>query len=115
MASVGGDGQIRLDVKGAVIPVRLKPRYASVRLNQVGCFGPHQQMKIGQVLRMARQEVQKVPLRHQGDEFARGGQAREIADGEMAVANVQISGADFGVRQLEKVLEQTQLPHDLKG
>ena len=72
-------------------------------------------MEIGKRLGFARQEIQKVPLRHQGDEFADRRQAGEIADGEMPVADLQIGGADFAVRQLEEFFQETQLMHHLQG
>ena len=63
------------------------------RNQKVFRFGLHQKMEIGEAFGLAGKEIQKIPLRHQGDEFADRGQPPEIADGEMPVADFQIGGA----------------------
>ena len=82
---------------------------------KISRFGLHQQMEIGKLLRPLAEEIQKVPLRHQGDEFAGGRQIAEIADGEMPAADLQIGGTDLAVRKFEKFLQQPQLVHHFQG
>jgi len=115
MAAVGGDGQPGLDLHITLRAIGQDSADAITLCDQILGLGFHQKMKVGQLLCFCRQEIQKVPLRHQGDEFAGRGQAGEIADREMVVAKIQAGGSDRGIWQLEEVLQQPQLMHDLKG
>jgi len=64
---------------------------------------------------MAGEKGEKIPLRHERDEFASAAQAREIAHAENPGAEV---GGAFGhslMRELKELIEQAKLVHDLEG
>src|SRR3954471_12860121 len=61
-----------------------------------------------------RQEVQKVPLRHQRQELAVRRQMAEITDGEGSLADLPGEPAHLGVRQLQKIVDQPELVENLE-
>src|SRR5262245_24292823 len=63
---------------------------------------------------MIGEKVEKIPLRHKGDEAAASRQASEIGQGESGVAELSVQLVDFLMRQLEKLVEQAKLVHDFK-
>src|SRR5436309_9436435 len=63
---------------------------------------------------MFADEIQKVPLRHEGDEFAVRRQMRKIRDRDKVLTNLAAQLAHFLVRALEKVFEDAQLVHQLE-
>ncbi len=67
-------------------------------LDQATDFGLHPQREGGTRHAVLGQEVQEVPLGHERDELADGGQMREIDDGESGVADlgVQMVGLLMG-------------------
>jgi hypothetical protein len=83
MAAVRGYGETGMD--GEVI----LPRFSShagnktVLNEQIRCSGIHEQVEGGIAFGLLCEKVQKVPLRHEGDKFAVGRQAREIGDTQM--------------------------------
>ncbi len=63
---------------------------------------------------MIGEEIEKVPLRHQGDELAVGGQVREVREGDRIVADHAADFAQLHMRQLQERLDQSEFVHDLK-
>ena len=60
---------------------------AGLSFQRIGYFGFHSKMKLRICLRFFGDEVQKIPLRHQADEFAVRGQVREIRHGHIEISD----------------------------
>ena len=71
-------------------------------------------MEAGIALRVGPDEIEKIPLRHKGDEFAVRGQMGEIGDGGGLVADCGRSFAHFLMRPLQKFLEQPEFVHEVE-
>ena len=61
-----------------------------------------------------REEVEEVPLRHEGDELAAGRQMREVGDGQRGVAELGDQARHLLVGQAQELLQQAQLVHQLE-
>ena len=61
------------------------------------------------------EEIEEVPLRHEGNELAARRQVAEIREVVLAVAEERGDGGLLVVRQLEELVEQAELAHDLEG
>src|SRR5258708_31952044 len=61
------------------------------------------------------EEVEEAPLRHQRDELAAGRQVGEIRESISPTAEICADAARFLVRQLEELVEQTELAHHVEG
>src|SRR5262249_38520016 len=82
---------------------------AAVLLDQTGRLGAHVQIEVRIALAPLGQEVEEVPLRHQGDEFAVGRQMREVGDLHASVADDAGEMFDLLMRQLEELVQQPEL------
>jgi hypothetical protein len=78
------------------------------------CFGLHAQVKARIAFALAREKIEEVPLRHEGDEAASGGKMGEIGEYDLLVADDAGDLVHLLVRQLEKLIEQAKLVHDLE-
>jgi hypothetical protein len=74
----------------------------------------HLQSKTWELAGLSREEVQKIPLRHEGDKFAARRQTREIGDRNLVTIENTAYFAQFLVRQLQKFVEQSELIQELK-
>ena len=59
-------------------------------------------MEVGIGFALLGEEVEEVPLGHEGDEFAVGGEVGEVGDGGGDVADDDAEVADFLVRAFRK-------------
>src|SRR6202162_6162467 len=62
-----------------------------------------------------RDEIEKVPLRHEADEFAMHGQVGKIRDGDRKIVH---DGTDFQkrlMRDAQELVEKTQFVNQLEG
>src|SRR4051794_1810963 len=64
---------------------------------------------------LRREEIEKIPLRHQRDKAAACRQMAEIGERDLGIADDAVQLADLLVRQREKRIEQAKLVHDLQG
>ena len=62
----------------------------------------------------SREKIEKVPLRHEGDEFAAGGKVREIRERHIVIADLAAQHAQLLMRPLEEIVEHAKLVHDLE-
>src|ERR1700730_15673028 len=60
------------------------------------------------------QEIQEVPLRHQGDEFAAGRQMAEIRGGEPKAAEPGLDLGHLLMRQRQEFGQEAELVHELE-
>src|SRR5438445_12320575 len=63
---------------------------------------------------MIGEKIQKIPLRHESDEFAARGQPREIRDRHGVPVDHAAQLSHFLIRLLKEFLEQSELLHQLE-
>ena len=115
MPPVASDDEIGPDLKRPVGRGGPHAGNPSVALDQVDRFGPHTQMKRGIALAPVGEKVEEVPLGHQRDEFATGWQLPEIRECILVAAEICAERGLLMVRQLQEVVEQAELAHDVEG
>ncbi len=64
--------------------------------------------------RLRGEEVEKVPLRHEGDIAAAGRQMAEIGERQFGIAELRGERARFLVRQAQEIRKQPQFVHELE-
>ncbi len=69
-------------------------------------FGLHAQVERLVAPGLPGQEIEEVPLRHQGDEFAARRQVAEIRQLEVFVADLAAQRLDLLMRQLQELVDQ---------
>jgi hypothetical protein len=74
-----------------------------------------EELKAGELFCVAGEEVEEVPLGHEGDEFAVGGDMAEVGDGEGGISEDDVELLNLLMGQLEEFLEQAQLMEDFEG
>jgi hypothetical protein len=75
----------------------------------------HAEVEAGVAAGALFEEAEEIPLRHEGDELAVGGEVGEIGDGDDLLAKVGLDFADFLVGLAEEVIEEAELVHELEG
>src|SRR5580658_141879 len=90
MTAVGGDDELGADLAQALGAPRLDADDAPVLLDQARRRGRHAQLELRVALRRTGEEIEKLPLRHQGDELASRGQMREISQRDLDVADLAL-------------------------
>src|SRR6185369_8194759 len=78
-------------------------------------LGFHDQVKRRVVFGLVFHEIQKLPLRHEGQEFAVRGQVRQVGQRNQLVAKLSGKLADLLMRACQKSIEQTELVHDFQS
>ena len=115
MAAVAGDDEVGVDVQHAVGTSGADADHSVAFADQVGGLGAHQQAERRKAVRLVREEVEEIPLRHQGDELRLGRQVGEIGDLEEAAADLHAQRADFAVGPSEERVQQAEFVHHLHG
>ena len=90
------------------------PDDAAALLDQVGRLGLHAQVERRVAPGLLGQEIEEIPLRHQGDEFAARRQMAEIRHREALRADLTGQRLDLLMRQLQELVEQAQFVHQLE-
>src|SRR5437016_674840 len=83
MPAVTADNKIGPDIKRTLRRIHAHAGDAISFLDQVDRLSLHPQMKARITFAMLCKEVEKIPLRHQRDEFAARRQVAEIDEGEL--------------------------------
>jgi hypothetical protein len=78
VTAVGGDRERRVDPQLAVERLRDDATDSAGTPDDVGDLGAHHQPEAGVVATLGRQQVEQVPLRHQGDLAVRAAQPAEV-------------------------------------
>src|SRR5438477_11721121 len=86
-------------------------RNAVIFKKQIDDFMLHVQSKGGELLGVAGEKIQKIPLRHESDKFAARRQTREIGDRDAVAVDYAAKFAKLLMRELEKFVEQSELIH----
>ena len=66
-------------------------------------------------MRMFGNEIQKIPLGHEGDEFAVRRQMRKIRYSRFFSAEMRLNLPDLLMRVAEELFEQAEFVHQLQG
>ena len=98
MPAVGTHGKQSSYFKRAVRRHGSHADYPAVLLDQVSHVGMHPQVKCRIAAGVLGDEIEEVPLRHEGDEPAAGRQMREVGDGNLDGADIAARLAGFLVR-----------------
>src|SRR5262245_41515072 len=95
---------------------RLRPHAddAPALFNQADGLGVHQQLECRKALGPRDEEIQEVPLRHHGDEFAARRQMRKVGAGDLFVVELDLHPPQFLMRQPQELVEHPQLMHQLQ-
>src|SRR5690606_8857629 len=99
----------------AVRSDRAQTDYGATFFNQFIDFRLHLQREGWIETALLREEIQKIPLRHEREETAGLRQMAEIGDGVGPAADARIERPHLLVRQLEGPVEQTELPHQFQS
>src|ERR1700730_12926428 len=77
--------------------------------DEVGRLGAHHQAEAPVALAFAGQEIEEIPLRHEGEELGTRGQVGEVGEVDRRVADEAGDLAHLLVRQLEEAAKQPEL------
>ena len=87
---------------------------ATALLDQIGRLRLHAPVETCIALAVFGQEVEKIPLRHERDEFANGRKMGEIRDRQTGRADLNGKAPHFSVWEFQELVQQTQLMHQLE-
>ena len=80
MTAVASDDEIGAELQPALLPVRDDTGDAAAVFDEAGRFGLHHETEVRVAARVACEEIEKIPLRHQRDEAAMRGHMAEVGD-----------------------------------
>jgi hypothetical protein len=111
-APVRGDGE---QPRPRLAPVG-KPHAGdpAALLDQVDRLGVHRQREGRIELRLLAEEIEEVPLRHQGDEPAFDREVAEVGDRDPRVGDPRGQMVDLVVRPPQELLQEAELVHQLQ-
>ena len=101
-------------VERAVRRVRTSPDDAAALLDQISRLRLHPQIEARVAPAVRGEKIEKIPLRHQRDELAVGRHVGQIDELHAFVADLTAQPLDLLVRQLEELVEQPELVHQLQ-
>ena len=113
--SVGADDEVRPDFEPSLRLLGGQPDDGGAVLEKAVDLGEHLEPERGIALGMLGEEIEEVPLRHQRNEMAVGGEMREVGEHDAVVADHACKLAHLLMRPLEERVEQPELVHDLQG
>src|SRR6516164_9032369 len=110
MPTVTSDDQVRANSHGGVRPCAREHSDDTFAVpDQINGFVPKAQVETRELTRFAGEEIEEIPLRHEGGEFAMSRHMGEIGTREAEVAEHTAGGSDLLVRQLQEIIEQVEL------
>src|SRR5207248_10733103 len=112
MAAIGADDKIRARVAFALRRLHADADDLLVLDEQIDNFVLHVQRKSRELFRVTGEEVEEIPLRHEGDKFALRGQVRKIRDRLAVAVHYTAQLEQFLMRQLDEFVQQRQVLHD---
>ena len=115
VAAVGADGEGGADGFGTLRGFGDDADHAIVSLEQVDGFVLHEEIEFWKSFGFFGEEIEEVPLGHDGDEFAVGGEVGEVGDRGGKIVDVDAEVVDFLVRALEEVMKEAEFVHELEG
>ncbi len=115
VAAVAADGEGGGDLDRAVGGVGADAGGGAVVLEEAGRLPSHAELEGGVARGLLGEEVEEIPLRHEGDELRVGGEVGEVRHGEALAADDRGEAGDLGVRELEEAVEEAELVEALEG
>ncbi len=115
VAAVGTDRESGADGFGALRSFGDDADDSVVFDEQVDGFVLHEQIEFREGFAFFGEEIEEVPLGHDADEFAVGGEMGEVGDLGGEVVDIHAEVADFLVRALEEVVEEVEFVHEFEG
>ncbi len=115
MAAVAADGEMSRDFDWAVRGVSADTGGYAVFLEEAGGLPAHAKGKRGKTGCLRGEEVEKVPLGHEGDEFGVGGEVGEVRDLKALAADDGRESGNLRVTDGEEFFEEAKLVHQLKS
>src|SRR5712671_2185290 len=114
MPAVASDRQVRADLDRSIRSPGLYADHRTARPDQVGRFGIHQDLERGKPLAALAQEIEKVPLRHEGNEGVIDLETAEIRDSNRSFAEFPVHLLQSLVRKFQEPVDQAEFVHHLK-
>src|SRR5438132_14226883 len=115
MATVRTNDQVSPHFALAVCSFCADARNVLIFKKQIDDFMLQVQSKGWEPHCVAREKVQKIPLRHERDKFAARRQPREIGDRDTVAVDYAAQFADLLMRELEKFVKQSELVHQFES
>ena len=106
--------QIGADFDGAVVARRADPDHPVAVQHDIGRARVHQKVKPLETAGVGGEKLEKIPLRHERDEFANGRKMGEIRDRQTGRADLNGKAPHFSVWEFQELVQQTQLMHQLE-
>src|SRR6266581_277252 len=100
MASICADYEVRVNLDPSVRRIRQHANDFSLVFNQVDRFDLHLQAEVRILFSMFGDKIEKIPLRHEGDELALGRQMRKIGHYYEIITDLPADLAHLLVRAL---------------
>src|SRR6266481_4629313 len=114
MASIRADDEICPYIQLATRRFCADADYAIVLYQQIDDLGLHVQLEIRKSSCVGGDEIEKIPLRHERDEFATRGELGEISDGHDLPVHHGAQLAHFLMRLFQEFIEQPKLVHQFQ-
>ena len=114
VAPVGADHEIGLHVERPLRHLRPHAHHVVAVFHQIGDLGLHAQAEAWIGPRLVGEKIEKLPLRHEGDEVAARRQMREVGKHHAVLADLAGELAQLLMRPFEELIEQAELVHDLE-
>jgi hypothetical protein len=112
--NVAADHQFGADRERAVGSIGGQADDPPVLLDQVGRVGLHAQVEGFEAFTLLGKEIEEVPLRHQGHEFAVRRQMTEIRHLKVFGADLRTERLDLLMRQLQEFVDEAELEHQFE-
>ncbi|MND96221.1 hypothetical protein D3C80_885050 [compost metagenome] len=114
VAAIRAHHQISGDLDWAFRRIDHEATNTPVALDQAGYRRIHQQPEVLILPGLADDEIEKIPLRHEGDETMTDRQPGKIRDRDTFAADNRIQPRRARMRQAEELVDETQLLHQFK-
>ena len=75
----------------------------------------HEEVEGGELCGLGGEEVEEVPLGHEGDELGRSREVREVGHGKGLSTDGDAEGGDLIVRKGEEGFEEAELVHEVES
>jgi len=115
MTAVGADGLWRAEFAMAIAGFGADTCDAAIFNDQIDDFRFQVQVKLRICLGRFGDEIQKIPLRHEADEFAVHREVGKIGYGDGEIVDDRADLQKLLIRDAQEIVEEAELVHQLKG
>jgi hypothetical protein len=114
MATVTSDREFAANFDRPLRRIGVDTDNRVARPDQIGCIRVHHDLERGKSLAALAQEIEKIPLRHEGDEGVFDVQPAEIRDANCGRPKLALHLLQLLMRKLQEAVDQAQLVHHLQ-